>query len=196
MNDATQTEDGRWTEEAGEHFDVLLAAYLFVDPAQKDYDAIMQPVEDKKTKVEGVVLASKDHAGEMHIVETGDHVVGNDAEAPRRRWSGSRFVRAPTARRNSDCYLRPHRRRRGPRGRHQRSQDLGRRDRREELHGAQGWAGGSAGRPGGLAGRDPGYPNRFHPQGTPFAPMFASARHLTHCRASPVVMSAVTVARP
>lgn len=36
MNDAKQTEgNGRSTDEAGEHFD-LLAAYLFVDPAQKD----------------------------------------------------------------------------------------------------------------------------------------------------------------
>ena len=63
MNDATQAEkNGRWTEKAGEHFDVLLAACLFVDWAQKAYDAIMQLAEDEKIKVEAVVLASRDHA--------------------------------------------------------------------------------------------------------------------------------------
>lgn len=81
MNDAKQSaKNGGSTEKAREHFDVLLAAYLFVDPAQKDYDAIMQLVEDEKIKVEGVVLASKDHANEMHIVEAGDHLVRKGAE--------------------------------------------------------------------------------------------------------------------
>ena len=59
---------------------MLLAAYLFVDPAQKDYDAVMQLVKDKKITVEGVVLASKDHADKMHIVEAGDHLVRKGAE--------------------------------------------------------------------------------------------------------------------
>ena len=40
----------------------------------------MQLVKDKKIKVEGVVLASEDHAGEMHIVEAGDHLVRKGAE--------------------------------------------------------------------------------------------------------------------
>ena len=40
----------------------------------------MQLVKDKKIKVEGVVLASKDDAGEMHIVEAGDHLVRKGAE--------------------------------------------------------------------------------------------------------------------
>lgn len=81
MNDATKTdESGRSTDKAGEHFDVLLAAYLFVDPARKDYDVIMQLVEDKTIKVVGVVLVSKDHAGEMHIVEAGDHLARKGAE--------------------------------------------------------------------------------------------------------------------
>ena len=82
MNDAKQTgKNGRSTEKAGEHFDVLLAAYLFVDPGQKDYDALMQLVDDKKLEIVGVVLVSKDHAGEMHIVEAGDHLVRKGAEA-------------------------------------------------------------------------------------------------------------------
>ena len=68
------------TEADAKHFDVLIAAYLFVDPARKDYDAVMQLVEDKTIEVVGVVLASKDHAGEMHVLETGDHLVRKGAE--------------------------------------------------------------------------------------------------------------------
>ena len=82
MIDAKQTEENdQSTDEAGEHCDVRLTADLFVDPAQKDWDAIMQLVRDKKIKVEGVVVASKDHAGEMHIVEAGDHLVRKGAGA-------------------------------------------------------------------------------------------------------------------
>ena len=39
----------------------------------------MDLVKDKKITVEGVVLASKDHAGEMHIEEAGDHLVRKGA---------------------------------------------------------------------------------------------------------------------
>ena len=49
--------------------------------ARMDYDAIMQLVRDKKITVECVVVASKDHAGEMHIVEAGDHLVRKGAGA-------------------------------------------------------------------------------------------------------------------
>lgn len=79
MSRPTQADEQGASTEA-KHFDVLIAAYLFVDPARKDYDAVMQLVEEKKIKVEGVVLASKDHAGEMTVVEAGDHLVRKGAE--------------------------------------------------------------------------------------------------------------------
>jgi uncharacterized membrane protein len=52
-------------------YEVLMAAYLFVAPGRKDYGAIMKLVKDKAITVEGAVLVSKDHAGEMHIEEGG-----------------------------------------------------------------------------------------------------------------------------
>lgn len=80
MSDAAQADEQDGSKDAAKHYGVLLAAYLFVDPAKKDYDAIMKLVDDKAIKVEGVVLVSKDHAGEMHIVEAGDHLVRKGAE--------------------------------------------------------------------------------------------------------------------
>jgi uncharacterized membrane protein len=59
--------------------DVLIAAYLFDDLAKRDYDAIMQLVEDQAITVQGVVLASKDESGEMQVVQAGDHTVRKGA---------------------------------------------------------------------------------------------------------------------
>jgi uncharacterized membrane protein len=63
-----------------EQYDVLIAAYLFDDLAKRDYDAIMDLVESKAIKVQGVVVASKDADGEMHVVEAGDHAVRKGAK--------------------------------------------------------------------------------------------------------------------
>ena len=63
-----------------EQFDVLIAAYLIDDLAERDYDAIMDLVESKAIKVQGVVVASKDANGEMHVVEAGDHAVRKGAK--------------------------------------------------------------------------------------------------------------------
>ena len=52
-------------------YEVLIAAYLFVAPGRKDYDAIMKLVEDHAITVEDAALVSKDHAGEMHIEDGG-----------------------------------------------------------------------------------------------------------------------------
>ena len=57
-----------------EHKDVLIAAYLFEDLAKKDFDAVLKLAEDKTITVEGVVLVQKDADGEVHVVETGDHL--------------------------------------------------------------------------------------------------------------------------
>jgi uncharacterized membrane protein len=63
-----------------EQYDVLIAAYLFDDLAKRDYDAIMDLVESKAIKVQGVVVARKDADGEMHVVEAGDHAVRKGAK--------------------------------------------------------------------------------------------------------------------
>jgi uncharacterized membrane protein len=56
------------------HKDVLIAAYLFEDLAKQDFDAVLKLAEQKTIKVEGVVLVQKDADGEVHVVETGDHL--------------------------------------------------------------------------------------------------------------------------
>ena len=82
MNDPARADhpSGAATAAKGKHFDVLIAAYLFVDPARKDYDAVMDLAGARTIDVVGVVLASKDHAGEMHVLEAGDHLVRKGAE--------------------------------------------------------------------------------------------------------------------
>ena len=62
-----------------EQMDVLIAVYLFEDLGRKDYDAVMDLVEEKAIAVQGVVLASKDKQGEMHVIEAGDHAVRKGA---------------------------------------------------------------------------------------------------------------------
>src|SRR5436190_22318797 len=54
--------------------DVLIAVYLFEDLARQDFDAVLKLAEDKTITVEGVVLVQKDADGEVHVVETGDHL--------------------------------------------------------------------------------------------------------------------------
>src|SRR3954467_11910164 len=57
-----------------ERKDVLIAAYLFEDLAQRDFDAVLQLAEDKTITVEGVVVVQKDADGEVHVIEAGDHL--------------------------------------------------------------------------------------------------------------------------
>ena len=57
-----------------DHKDVLIAAYMFEDLAQRDFDAVLQLAEQKTITVEGVVLVTKDAAGEVTVTETGDHL--------------------------------------------------------------------------------------------------------------------------
>ena len=54
--------------------DVLIAAYLIEDLAQRDFDAVVKLAEEKAISVEGVVLVQKDADGEVHVTETGDHL--------------------------------------------------------------------------------------------------------------------------
>src|SRR3954447_7105920 len=57
-----------------DHKDVLIAAYLFEDLAKRDFDAVLKLAEDKAITVEGVAVVQKDVDGEVHVIETGDHL--------------------------------------------------------------------------------------------------------------------------
>ena len=59
---------------SGTEFDVVIAAYLVPDLAQKDFDGVVKLVEDKQLEVEGVALVSVDPEGEVTVKETGDHL--------------------------------------------------------------------------------------------------------------------------
>jgi uncharacterized membrane protein len=54
--------------------DVLIAAYLFADLAQQDFNAVLKLAEDKTITLEGVVLVQKDAEGEVQVTATGDHL--------------------------------------------------------------------------------------------------------------------------
>ncbi len=55
-------------------FDVAIAAYLIPDLAKRDFDALVQLVEDKQLTVEGVALVTVDADGTTAVSETGDHL--------------------------------------------------------------------------------------------------------------------------
>ena len=55
--------------------DLLIAAYLYIDPAKLDYRALV----DAGVKIEGAVCVSRDQAGELHLEDT-DRLVGKSAE--------------------------------------------------------------------------------------------------------------------
>src|SRR3954453_8856695 len=53
---------------------VLIAAHLLEDLAKRDFDAVLKLAEDKAITVEGVAVVQKDADGEVHVIETGDHL--------------------------------------------------------------------------------------------------------------------------
>src|SRR4051812_10167608 len=55
-------------------FDVVIAAYLIPDLAQKDFDGLVKLVRDKQLQVEGVALVTHDADGNVTVNETGDHL--------------------------------------------------------------------------------------------------------------------------
>jgi uncharacterized membrane protein len=55
-------------------FDVVIAAYLIPDLAQKEFDTLVKLVEDKQLAVEGVALVTADPDGTVTVKETGDHL--------------------------------------------------------------------------------------------------------------------------
>ena len=55
-------------------FDVVIAAYLIPDLAQKEFDALVKLVEDEQLEVEGVALVTVGADGTVAVKETGDHL--------------------------------------------------------------------------------------------------------------------------
>ena len=55
-------------------FDVVIAAYLIPDLAQKDFDGLVKLVAGKQLQVEGVALVTNDADGNVTVKETGDHL--------------------------------------------------------------------------------------------------------------------------
>src|SRR5215470_10842202 len=55
-------------------FDVIMAAYPSVDPAQRDFDALVERVKDKTVRSEGVILVEHDADGQVRVTQTGDHL--------------------------------------------------------------------------------------------------------------------------
>jgi len=55
-------------------YDVIMAGYPSVEPAQKDFDGLVQLVKGKKVKSEGVILVAKDKGGQVTVTQTGDHL--------------------------------------------------------------------------------------------------------------------------
>lgn len=55
--------------------DLLIAAYLYFDPAKLDFEAVV----DAGVAIEGAVCVSRDDAGELHVEEK-DHLARGDPE--------------------------------------------------------------------------------------------------------------------
>jgi uncharacterized membrane protein len=54
--------------------DVIIAAYLAPDLAEKDFDVLVRLVAEKQLTVEGVALVSNDAEGYVSVKETADHL--------------------------------------------------------------------------------------------------------------------------
>ena len=55
-------------------YDVVIAAYMDPDLAQKEFDGLVKLLEDKQLEVEGVALVTNDADGNTTVQETGDHL--------------------------------------------------------------------------------------------------------------------------
>ena len=58
----------------GDTYDVIMAAYPAVEAAEKDFDALVALIGQKKVRTEGVILVERDADGEVHVSQTGDHL--------------------------------------------------------------------------------------------------------------------------
>jgi len=55
-----------------ETYDLILAGYPALEPAQKDFDELVRLVKEKKVQSDGVILVTKDEGGEVHVAHTAD----------------------------------------------------------------------------------------------------------------------------
>ena len=53
---------------------VIIAAYQAIEPAQKNFDALVQLAKSKQIKTDGMILVQKDKVGKVIVTETGDHL--------------------------------------------------------------------------------------------------------------------------
>jgi arylsulfatase len=63
-----------------EQLDVLIAVYLIPDLAQQDFDGFVKLAGAGAISTDGVVLVTKDAAGEVTVDETGDHLGNKGAK--------------------------------------------------------------------------------------------------------------------
>jgi arylsulfatase len=57
-----------------EKYIAIIAAYGAVEPAEKNFEALVQLVKDKKIKSDGMILVQKDQDGKISVSQTGDHL--------------------------------------------------------------------------------------------------------------------------
>jgi arylsulfatase A-like enzyme/uncharacterized membrane protein len=58
----------------GSAFDVIMAAYPSIGPAERDFDTLVQLVKDKAVRSEGVILVEHDADRQVRVTQTGDHL--------------------------------------------------------------------------------------------------------------------------
>jgi len=57
-----------------EQLDVLIGVYLVPELAKRDFEAFVHLIGEKVVTADGIVLVTKDAAGEVTVEETGDHL--------------------------------------------------------------------------------------------------------------------------
>ena len=58
----------------GNSYDVVMAAYPAAQAAEKDFDALVALVKEKKVRTEGMILVEHDADGRVTVHQTGDHL--------------------------------------------------------------------------------------------------------------------------
>ena len=57
-----------------DQLDVLISVYLIPELAKQDFEAFLGLIEKEQVTADGIVLVTKDAAGEVTVEETGDHL--------------------------------------------------------------------------------------------------------------------------
>src|SRR6266568_2860195 len=55
-------------------FDVIMAGYQSLEPAQKNFEAFVKLIKDKQVRSKGVILVEHDEDGKVRVTQTGDHM--------------------------------------------------------------------------------------------------------------------------